>query len=147
MTPIAQRFWPKVNKDGPVIRPELGPCWEWTAATRGNGYGIIGIGGREGGSGYAHRVSYELNVGAIPDRMMVRHRCDNRRCVRPEHLAVGLAVDNTADMLERKRGRHSNKDTCPYGHPYDAIRPSGARRCRECTRRSQRAYKARLRAS
>lgn len=94
------RFWEKVNKDGPVVRPELGQCWVWTAATR-KGYGAFTVNQKIVG---AHRVSYMIAYGSIPEGQLIRHRCDNRPCVRPDHLQTGNSLDNVRDMIER--GRH-----------------------------------------
>lgn len=95
--PLEDRFWEKVEKtEG---------CWLWTAANGGPGkYGQFAIHAHyhEG----AHRVSYVLNVGPIPEGMGVLHRCDVPLCVRPDHLFLGTAADNIADMLAKGR-RHS----------------------------------------
>lgn len=78
-------------------------CWEWTRTRLPNGYGRVNLGpGR--GMGYAHRLSYELHFGPIPAGMYVMHRCDNRPCVRPEHLTVGTPQENVQDYLN-KSGR------------------------------------------
>lgn len=97
--PIADRFWPKVDKNGP------NGCWIWTAATDGNGYGNLGRGRGGDGCEKAHRVSYMLANGSIPDGMFVLHRCDNKLCVNPDHLFHGTHLDNMRDMTEKGRGR------------------------------------------
>jgi hypothetical protein len=103
--PVAERFWEKVNKDGPIPEhcPELGQCWIWTAASRGTfGYGLLG--GAPGEKGQlAHRVSWQLHFGPIPDGIKVLHHCDNPPCVRPDHLFLGTLKDNTQDMLSKRR--------------------------------------------
>ena len=78
-------------------------CWEWTGSKR-NGYGRMIIGSRKDGtrkSMSAHRVSYELEYGEIPDGMEVCHKCDNPSCVNPKHLFLGTRQDNIDDR-ERK---------------------------------------------
>lgn len=71
MKTLADRFWPKVNKSGPVpdLCPELGACWDWTASrNKTSGYGVIWSGEKTSAPMlYAHRVAYELEVGDIPD--------------------------------------------------------------------------------
>jgi hypothetical protein len=103
--PLAERFWPKVDKNGPVPShcPELGPCWVWTGATQTGGYGFIGVG--SGRCDVTHRVSWVLEHGAIPDGQWVLHRCDNRQCVRPSHLFLGTSQDNVDDMMAKGRRR------------------------------------------
>lgn len=102
MTP-EERFWAKVDKDGPVPqhRPELGSCWVWTRATTGFGYGKLGLNGR---ALTAHRRSYEMAYGAIPNGLLVCHRCDNPPCVNPDHLFLGSFADNMRDMHAKGRG-------------------------------------------
>lgn len=91
-TKSAERFWSRVEKT-----PE---CWTWTRACYRNGYGAFSIGGR---NRLAHRVAWFLTYGEWPDRMVL-HSCDNRRCVRPDHLFLGTAKDNTRDMMQKGRG-------------------------------------------
>ncbi len=93
-TTVADRFWPNVDKgDG-------SGCWLWTGSTVGRGYGGIRVDGR---SDRAHRVSWVLHHGPIPDGLWVRHVCDNPPCVRPDHLLLGTRQDNMNDMVERGR--------------------------------------------
>jgi len=107
------RFWSKVDKDGPVIRPELGECWIWTGAL-GDGYGIL----RRVG---AHRVSYWMETGEEPGDRYVLHHCDNPPCVRPSHLHFGTHRKNMEEMAERGRAARNNLK----------ISDDGARRLRE----------------
>lgn len=99
------RFWSKVRKGGPD------ECWEWTASLNTSGYGQIGWGGRRGRSERAHRVSYMLAHGLIPDGLCVMHSCDNRKCVNPNHLSLGTKADNNWDKV--RKGRQGN--TGPKG--------------------------------
>lgn len=94
------RFWAKVDKNGPVPahRPELGPCWVWTASTLGKGYGAFGLNRR---TAMAHRVAYEIEHGPIPDGLCVLHECDNPPCVR--HLFLGTRGDNATDRATKRR--------------------------------------------
>ena len=96
---IADRFWPKVDRRAPD------ECWPWTASKYKNGYGQIGVGGRDMGVTGAHRVAWELTHGAVPDGFFVCHRCDNPGCVNPNHLFVAAPKANTWDMIEKGRSR------------------------------------------
>lgn len=84
-----------------VVTTESG-CWEWTG-WRAHGYGYFF---HEGKDQRAHRVSYELFVGSIPDGLVVMHSCDNRPCVNPDHLSVGTQADNVRDMVAKGRQRN-----------------------------------------
>lgn len=89
--PRWDRFWEKVCKSG--------DCWTWTASVlKADGYGQFGKGER------AHRVSWELMHGPIPDGMHVLHTCDNRLCVRPGHLYLGTHQQNMIDVRLRLIG-------------------------------------------
>lgn len=106
--PLTDRFWEKVEKTP--------GCWLWTGSCTEKGYGSIGSGGRDGSHLIASRVSWELYFGPIPAGLWVLHRCDDPACVRPDHLFLGTAADNTADMVSK--GRHAHGQTSgPYTRP------------------------------
>lgn len=151
--PVRARFEEKVNRDGPIPeqRPELGPCWEWTAGRYSNtGYGQFGR--RVGGKWIptnAHRIAYELYVGPIPEGTELDHLCRNRGCVKvladgrgPAHLEP---VTRQVNML---RGEHPSAlavrtNRCKRGHEYTPENTilradSPSRQCRECKNIHQR---------
>lgn len=107
--PLDVRFWAKVNKDGPVVRPELGPCWIWTGEIAPNGYGRLDPG--DGETRYAHRISYKMHIGPLTAGMDCCHHCDRRACVRPSHFFEGTRRENMQDMSSKGRGRRSKPVT------------------------------------
>jgi hypothetical protein len=103
---VRSRFWRRVDKSGgvPSHVPEIGECWRWTGKLNDAGYGRLSVHrGVRGGIWRAHRVSWTLHFGAIPDGLWVLHRCDNPACVRPHHLFTGTHLDNVRDCIGKGR--------------------------------------------
>ena len=90
-----QRFWQNLTRDSRT------GCWPWQAGKFHKGYGAFAYAGHR--PGYAHRFSYLLHHGEIPEGALVLHRCDNPPCVNPAHLRLGTARDNTRDSVAKGR--------------------------------------------
>lgn len=132
-----ERFWEKVNKDGPIseFAPHLGQCWIWTGAIS-MGYGNFGLGRRGSGTIRSHRFAYELMIGSIPDGMHIDHLCRVRSCVNPSHLEMVTQKENTnrgfsPSAILNRMGQ------CSRGHSLSGenlwVSPDGTkRRCRTC---------------
>ena len=133
------RFWSKVKKT-PL-------CWNWIAGSDEHGYGRFKADGK---IRIAPRVSWKLKYGSYP-KLMVLHRCDNPRCVRPGHLFLGTQKDNMADAakkgrLNNRRSFNSEKIHCIRNHKFDdentrrAIGSNGRmkRWCKTCHRIGER---------
>jgi hypothetical protein len=133
-----QRFWSKVGKID-------GGCWIWIGQKNTQGYGVFSPvdrrtnGVRERKVVLAHRYSWELIKGKIPDGMCIDHRvCRNKACCNPDHLVVCTLTEN---ILQPDGAPYINaaKTHCPRGHPYVPsniyINSSDGRskRCRTCT--------------
>lgn len=91
---LEERFWEKVDIQS------TGDCWNWLGAKNSGNYGVININRK---MVYAHRLSYELHFDKIPDRLVVGHKCDNPRCVNPQHLFLGTQQDNILDKIQKGR--------------------------------------------
>jgi len=78
-------------------------CWNWTGAITAGGYGRIRQAGANSKTLLAHRVSWTLFRGPIPRGIIICHRCDNRRCVNPDHLFLGTYTDNARDRDAKGR--------------------------------------------
>ena len=112
-------------------------CWEWPKSCGSHGYGQVGWGGKDARRlVLAHRMSYLIFLGPIPEGMTVDHLCRNRRCINPAHLRLLTNLENA-----RANGM-SARTHCPHGHPYNEentyFDPKGHRYCRECSRARKR---------
>lgn len=132
----AQQFWSKIDKEN-----ESG-CWIWTGA-RSHGYGDFSVGRRVI---RAHRFSYEMLVGPIPEGLEIDHLCKRRECVNPDHLEPVTSRENNL-----RRDYAGTETHCPHGHllaGYNLMfnKRTGARICRTCHVEANRRYRARKRA-
>lgn len=122
---IEDRFWQKVTQSA--------SCWHWQGAIIKGGYGGFKT---PTGHTLAHRFSYELHNGAIPEGLQIDHLCRNRACVRPDHLE---AVTQRTNILRGVglAAKYARVTHCPKGHPYDEANTyhnRGGRYCRQCAR-------------
>ena len=126
-SPVEARFWERFNKTN--------TCWLWNRPLQQTGYGQIFSEGRPIA---AHRLSWQLHFGAIPEGMSVCHTCDVKHCVNPSHLFLGSPKDNTHDMIKKGRGLQP-KTSCIRGHLLEGDnlylrKDNGQRMCRACCR-------------
>ena len=128
-----QRFWVKVNKNGPLWNNT--PCWLWLASCGTHGYGQFKTKDRQSMHA-AHRWAYQNIIGPIPLGTELDHLCQNRPCVNPLHLEPVSHAENT-------RRAHRQRTTCQRGHPLDGFRSAGKNRagsryCKTCNAEQQR---------
>lgn len=93
---VERRFWAKIHQSG--------RCWIWQGSNNGR-YGEVRL--AKGRKVYAHRLSYEMVWGPVPDGLVVAHRCDNPLCVKPSHLFAATQAENVHDMIAKGRNRRA----------------------------------------
>ena len=132
---VVARFWAKVDKldNG---------CWVWMASRYTDGYGKFAL--THAKSVRAHRFAYELEVGPIPEGLVIDHLCRVPLCVNPSHLEPVTNLENI------RRGARANQTHCKNGHeftPENTYRPPATpntRQCRECARAATRRWRGRV---
>lgn len=132
--PMPDRFWAKVDVGHPLA------CWEWTGSRTADGYGMFRLDGR---NQTAHRVAYELLIGAVPAGLELDHVCRVRHCVNVDHLEPVTGAEN------QRRGAKCRKTRCARGHEFTKTntiwRKGKYRQCRTCSNAASRDYKRRRR--
>lgn len=139
MTTLAARFEAKC-----VPVTESG-CWLWMGVIHASGYGHYN--GKK-----AHRLSWELHNGSIPDGMCICHKCDVPSCVNPNHLFLGTQGDNVRDAWTKGRhfqvrNHYESKTHCKNGHAFTEentyLELGRFRKCRQCRRDQRMRYEQR----
>ena len=139
--PVAARLEDKIHHE-----PNSG-CWLWGGRLNNHGYGVM-YPGAQGGSTLAHRISFEVHRGPVPRGLELDHLCRVRCCVNPAHLEPVTRSTNVRRGLGPSR--QTSKTHCPFGHEYApgniVTTKLRKRSCKECHRRVNNAYAARIRA-
>jgi len=90
-----------------IVENDISGCHEWSASVNNKGYGQFHVRMEDGKKRMvrAHRLAWMIKNGDIPERMLVLHKCDNPKCVNPDHLFIGTNQDNMDDMNKKGRGK------------------------------------------
>lgn len=94
--PIKERLMEKMT-------PAPNGCWEWTGGMRADGYGLVWF---EGKAQRAHRIAYQVLKGPLDTKDVLCHKCDNRKCINPDHIFIGSRADNVRDAASKNRMPH-----------------------------------------
>ncbi len=105
---LLARIDARLDKAGPIVREDLGPCWDWRGAKNTSGYGMIGVGSKPW---LVHRLVVILAGGLSGDAPIAMHRCDRPQCCNPKHLQAGALHENQADKWTRGLGVAANQRT------------------------------------
>lgn len=128
ITPIEKRFWKHVSTE-----PNTG-CWLWTGMLSDLGYGRLWSREKQLPIN-AHRLSYEMHKGKIPDNLTLDHLCRTRSCVNPDHLEAVPLQENIRRGFSPP-AMNARKTHCNRGHNFSGfnliLRSDGGRRCRQC---------------
>lgn len=131
------------------VTPSPTGCWLWNGAIGTNGYATVSRGTRPNRLRWmAHRFSYEVFVGPIPEGLDLDHLCRVRHCVNPDHLEPVTRRENLlrGQTINALRAAQTH---CIHGHeftPENTYRyADGTRKCRACRASQMRAYHARRR--
>lgn len=141
---VLDRFWAKVNCNGPVVQGLPDRCWLWTASTA-QGYGRFGHWDDPTRTQLAHRLAYQMIVSPVHKDLSIDHLCDTRACVNPEHMEV---VPQVVNLLRGQTlpGLNLRKTHCPVGHELageNLYLYRGQRGCKACRRQQWLAWKER----
>ena len=127
---LTEKVMSRIDKNDP------NGCWIWIGYINEGGYGRVTAWGKPR---LAHRLVYQIEIGTIPEGLVLDHLCRNRKCVNPKHLEPVTSGENT------RRGNHKNcgirkreQTHCIRGHEFNKentyLRPDGRRLCRSCAR-------------